>query len=129
MIIHGRNGVVKFANGTLNEVQDFTYTETVSAVDGTSMGDQWEKHLAGIPSWSMDVKCFFDKSDADGQETVRAGSSLIVSQMAEGNTSGSRIISGTATVMDVMVSAAKGGIVERSFKLKGNGASTIALVP
>jgi hypothetical protein len=129
-IVHGKNGVVRVgAAGQVNEVQKFSLDYSASTVDATSMGDTAEKHLIGILSWSGDITCLFDKADADGQELMLPGASVLVTLMPEGLTTGLRSYSGTVTITDVPLSVDKGSIVERSFKFKGNGALTIAALP
>ena len=129
-IVQGKNGVVRVgATGQVNEVQKFSLDISIATADGTSMGDDWEKHLAGVKNWSGDVSVLFDKTDADGQEALAIGASVTVNLMPEGSTTGLRNYSGTVTVTDTPISVDKGGIVERSFKFKGNGALTIAALP
>ena len=70
-----------------------------------------------------------DKTDATGQEGLTIGTDVTITMLPEGAATGSKQYSGTATVMDLALPLAKGAIVERSFKLKGNGALTIGLAP
>ena len=128
-IIHGKNGVVKLANGKFNEVQDFSIKESVGTSDATSMGDSAEKHLVNIPGWTCSLKAFYDRSDADGQEAASIGASIVVSLIPEGEATGNRVYTGTCTVMDIDINVSKAGIVERSFTLKGNGPLSKPLAP
>lgn len=121
---HGKNGVLKVGANTVAEVKSFEVNETADIADDSAMSDAAHTHLAGMTDWSGSCSCWWDDTDSTGQEALTVGASVTFNFYPEGDTSGDRQGSGTATVVSVGVAADMGDIVSREIELKGNGALT-----
>lgn len=119
---HGKGGVLKVGANTIGEVRSFEITETAEVAADTAMGDTWTTHNVGMSSWEASVTCWWDADDSTGQEALTVGSSVTFNAFPEGDSSGDRTGTGTATVVSVSLPQDVGENVERSFGLQGNGA-------
>lgn len=124
----GNDGVVKNSSNAVAEVRSFTVNQAAETVDDTVMGDSWRSHKLTFKTWSGTVECFWDDTDSTGQEAWTVGSSVTLTLLPEGTTTGDYSLSGTATITGVNHSQNSDGIVERSFDFQGNGALTISTV-
>lgn len=123
----GNEGLVRVGANTVAEVTEFEVTESVSVVDDTSMGDQYKSHIpnSGIKEWSGSLTCHWDEMDTNGQEALVVGASVTLALHPEGNTTGDKYYSGTATITQVTINTAMdGSTIKRSFNFVGNGALT-----
>ncbi|KQS90301.1 hypothetical protein [Rhizobium sp. Leaf386] len=119
---HGKNGKVKAgASGLVAEVTQFQVAETIKTSDTTAMGDTAETHLVGVPAWTATVDCNYDPADTTGQEVFLIGSSLTVAFYSDGDASGKKYMTGTASVTGSTVQAQSTERVTKSLSLLGNG--------
>jgi hypothetical protein len=128
----GTEGIVRVSTNTIAEVIEFEVTQSVTPIDDTAMGDQWKTHIAnsGIREWSGSLTCHWDETDTNGQETLIVGASVTLNLHPEGNTTGDRFYTGTATITEVTITTPMdGSTIRRSFNFVGNGALTVSTVP
>lgn len=125
---HGKDGLVKIGANTVAETTEWSLTQEIETTDDTVQGDSWKTHLVGMKSWSGSVNCFWDETDTNGQEALVVGASVTLNLYPEGATSGDTYYTGTATVTNVAIGAAKDSVVTRNFTFMGNGAVTEATV-
>ena len=126
---HGSEGLVYVGAGAGSEVNDFSVSSSAEFVDDTTLGDTAKTYNAtAVTSWSGSINCWWDETDADGQEAMTVGASVTLNLYPEGNSGGDTRLTGTALITEVGVSTSKGGIVERSFSFQGTGALTINTV-
>jgi hypothetical protein len=128
----GVEGQVKVGAVTIAEVTKFNFTENVSPVGDTSMGDTWETHIAGsgIKKWSGSIDCHWDEVDATGQGALLVGASVVLNLYPEGSVTGDRFYTGTATVTSRSIDTQMdGSAIGCSFDFQGNGALTYSTVP
>lgn len=121
----GNEGVVKLGANTVAEVTDFEFTETVTTIDDTSMGDTYKSHIAGsgIKEWSGSMTCHWDETDTNGQAAMTVGASVTLNLYPEGATSGDTYWSGTATITSRAQSQKMDGeTIKATFQFQGNGA-------
>lgn len=124
---HGKLGKVKIGTtNTVAEVTKFSISESVSTADATSMGDTAETHTVGIPSWSGKIEANYDPADTNGQVALTIGASLTLGLYTEGDGTGKKYLSGTATVTGLTIDASFTDNVKFSADIKGNGALTRA---
>ena len=120
---HGSEGLVYIGAGAVAEVNDFSVSQSAEFVDDTTLADTTKTYnVTPVTSWSGSISCFWDETDADGQEAMTVGASVSLILYPEGNGTGDTRYSGTALITEVGVSTSKGGIVERSFSFVGTGA-------
>lgn len=127
----GNEGLVRSGNNAVAEVTEFEFSQSVSVVDDTAMGDQWKTHIAGsgIKEWSGSLTCHWDESDTQGQQTFMVGASVTLNLHPEGNTTGDKYWTGTASITEVtLTTQMDGSTIKRSFKFIGNGALTESTV-
>lgn len=122
----GNEGVVKVGANAVVEVRSFELNEAVDPVEDTAMGDTHKTHIAGSghKEWSGTITCWWDKGDTNGQEALTIGASVTLNLFPEGDASGSRQISGLASITGIGVPVNMGDVVERTFEFRGNGALT-----
>ncbi len=125
---HGSDGVVKIGAATVAEVKSFSVEESAETYEtnAPTMNDPApaKAFKAGATSWNGSVDCFWDDTDATGQEALTVGAAVTVHFMPEGDTTGDNDINGSAIVTGISKQAAHDGIVEASFTLQGSGALT-----
>lgn len=125
---HGKNGKVKLTTNVVAEVTTFTVTGTIGDSDTTSMGDTAQTHIVGIPGWTARVEGNYDPADTNGQVALTIGGSVTVGLYTDGDATGKKYLSGTASIVGKSVSASFSERVTFSVDLKGNGALTSSTV-
>ena len=124
---HGNDGEVDFGGNTVGELQRWSIDIQQELTDDSAAGDAWRSHVNYIKSWSATVEVWYDPDDTGQAAADDVGTDVAIKLYGQGgSTSGLEEFSGTATVERVSVSNDKGGIVSRTFQLKGKGALAIA---
>lgn len=132
MAVHsGLEGIVRVGGtpATVAELTEWTLETSGETTDSTSINTAtanggWRTHVATLKGWSGSVKCFWDETDTNGQQTIDAGLSVDFKFYPEGNTTGDVFFSGTGIVTAVNRSAKVDGLVEVEFSFTGTGALT-----
>lgn len=127
----GVEGVAKIGANTIAELDEWEFTESVTPVDDTSMGDTHETHIAGsgIKKTEGSMTCHWDETDTNGQEAMTVGASLTLNLYPEGATSGDKYWTGTVSITSRNLSVKKDGdTIKRSFSWIANGALTYGTV-
>lgn len=127
----GNEGLVRVGSNTVAEVTEFEFTQSVTPVDDTAMGDAWKSHIAGsgIKEWSGSLTCHWDEADTNGQEALTVGASVTLNLHPEGNTSGDKYWTGTASITEVTITTPMdGSTIRRTFNFMGSGALTLSTV-
>lgn len=116
-VYNGANLVAEVNDYTLDLAADFAETSNLATVDKTT-------HATAIKSFRGTVNCWWDDSDANGQEAMQIGSSVTLKLRPEGVGTGLREYSGTCRITSESVQVRKGQITERSFAFEGSGVLT-----
>ena len=127
----GNEGLVRVGSNTVAEVTEYEFTQSVTPVDDTAIGDAWKTHIAGsgIKEWSGSITCHWDEADTNGQEALVVGESVTLNLHPEGATSGDKYWTGTASITEVtMTVPMDGSTIRRTFNFMGNGALTLSTV-
>ena len=117
----GNSGSVKISAATVAEVLSWSLTENANTADDTVLGDASTSHIAGLKSWSGSVSCYWDDTDATGQEAMVVGASVALHLLPDGATTGDIDFNGTATIVSIERSGANDTIVTANFNFTGNG--------
>lgn len=128
----GNEGQIKVGANVVAEVTEFEFTESVSPVSDTSMGDSYETHIAGsgIKKWQGSLTCHWDETNATGQGALTVGASVVLSLNPEGSATGDTIFGGTATITQRGQSTKMDGdTIKVSFEFVGSGALTQSVAP
>jgi hypothetical protein len=123
----GNEGQVKIGVNTIAEILSFEFTETVTPVDDTSMGDAYKTHIAnsGIKEWSGNFECHWDEADTTGQNALTVGASVTLNLYPEGSITGDIYWTGLATLTNRQQSQQMDGeTIKVNFEFLGNGALT-----
>lgn len=123
-VFHGKNGKVKLSSNTVLSVTKITVNEQVETADSTAMGDTAQTHESGIPGWSATVEAVRDSADTTGQEALTIGASVSIDFFQEGDASGKKYRSGTATVTGLEFDSEFTDNGRVSIELQGDGALT-----
>jgi hypothetical protein len=126
---HGKNGKVKLGTNVVAAVTKFSVAETVGDSDTTAMGDTAQTHIVGIPGWSGKIEGNYDPLNTTGQVALAIGTSVSVGLYTDGDASGKKYLSGTASVVGVSREASHTDRATFAIDIKGNGALTLASVP
>lgn len=118
---HGKGGTVKFGSNEVAHVTKFSVSETVETADSTEMGSTAQEHLVGISSWSGSLDCHYDPADTTGQASIDIGESVTLNLYTDGDASGKKYLSGTATVTQISIDSDMASVVKASFQFKGSG--------
>jgi hypothetical protein len=118
---HGKHGVVKVGANVVAEVDRWNVRETIPTEDDTAQGDTAQTHLVGIPGWNGSLMCHWDETDTNGQQAMTIGASVTLNLYPEGSGAGATYKTGTATITEIGIEVAKGGVVSREFNFLGNG--------
>jgi len=122
--ITGNDGDVTISAAVVAEVLSFSLTEGVNVIDDTVIGDAADTHLVGTTNWSGSLSCFWDDSDATGQEAMTIGASVEVHLRPEGAGTGNIDFNGTASITSIERAVANNAIVTANFSFQGTGALT-----
>ena len=122
----GKNGLVKLASDAVLALTGFDIEESVGVVDMTACGDTAETHDTLPGSWGGTINMNADHGGT-GQD-LRAGASVAFEGYTEGDSSGKTYLSGQVTVESMSIGSPHDGKVTREYKVKGNGALTVAVV-
>jgi len=120
----GSEGLVHIGTSALAELRSWEYSESMSAIDDTTLNDAWETKKAGNKAWSGSASSFWDETDTNGQETLTIGAEVTLKFYMEGTGTGATYKHGSALVTGVRQAAAINGMVEKDFTFTGNGALT-----
>lgn len=128
----GNEGQVKAGANTIAEIVSFSFTESVSTVDDTAMGDAYKTHIAGsgIKEWRGTFECHWDETDTNGQNALTVGASVTLNLYPEGSTSGDTYFTGLASIVNRgQTQQMDGQTIRVTFEFQGNGAVTRSTVP
>ena len=125
----GNGGAVKIGANTVAEMLDWSLTEGVNVIDDTVVGDAADTHQVGTTNWSGSVNCYWDETDATGQEAMTIGASVELHLEPDGAATGDIDFNGTATINSIERASANNSIVTANFSFTGNGALTRTVVP
>lgn len=120
----GNSGDVTISANIVAEVLSFSLTEGVNVIDDTVIGDAADTHEVGTVNWSGSLSCFWDDSDATGQEALTIGASVEIHLRPEGAGAGNIDFNGTASITSIERSVANNSIITANFSFQGNGALT-----
>lgn len=120
----GNAGTVTWGTGIVTEVLDFSLTEGIAVIDDTVIGDTSDTHVVGTKNWAGSINCYWDETDATGQEVMTIGASATLHLKPEGAGAGNIDFNGTATVTSIERAVANNSIITASFSFQGNGALT-----
>ena len=117
----GNGGQVQIGANVVAEVLSFSLSEGINVVDDTVAGDTSDTHKTGTTNWNGSVSCYWDETDATGQEAMTIGASVDLSLFPDGATTGDIDFNGTATITAIERSSANNSIVTANFTFQGNG--------
>lgn len=120
----GSEGIVKISANTVAETKSWTLEETAATIPDSAMGDTHETFKTGLRGWSGSIDCFYDPSDADGQEALAIGDVVVVNLYPTGDGSGDQEFSGNAIVTGISRQAAHDGMIDAAFSYQGSGVLT-----
>lgn len=120
----GKDGVVKIGANEVAEVVDFTVSESADTHDDTSKGDDWRSFKAGHKTWTGELTCRYDPTDANGQEALTIGATVALVLQPIGGTTGNPELTGNAIVTAVSEETPLEGLAGRTFSFQGSGALT-----
>lgn len=125
----GNEGKVKLGSDAIAEVTSFSITVSAATADKSALGDAWDSHHVGSKSWTAQIDCYLDQTDADGQASLSAGSEIeLLNLYAASDAAGRKYFSGAATVTQVTLQASRNQTVTYSMQVQGNGALSEATV-
>lgn len=122
---HGKSGVVKIGTDTVAEVTQFTLKEEGDLAEDTVQGDASKTYKPGTVGWSGSLSCFWDETDANGQEALTVNAVVALKLYPMGAGIGAKYYYGQAFVKDISIAVVKDGIVTREFSFTGNGDLTL----
>ena len=125
----GNGGTVGIGANTVAEVLSWSLTENANVADDTTLGDSSTSHIAGLLSWSGSVSCYWDETDATGQEAMTIGASVDLSLFPDGEAAADIDFNGAATIVSIERSGANDSIVTANFSFTGNGDLTRSVIP
>jgi hypothetical protein len=113
-------------------VTSFTFTESVSPVEDTTMGDPYKTHIigSGIKEWKGSLTAHWDELDTNGQVALVVGTSVTLNLYPEGSTTGDIFWSGVASITSRgQDTKMDGDTIKVDFDFMGNGVLTRGAVP
>ena len=120
----GNAGSVTISANAVAEILSFSLSEGVNVIDSTAIGDAADTHEVGTVNWSGSISCFWDESDATGQEALTIGASVDLHLLPEGAGSTNIDFNGQASVTSIERSVANNSIITANFSFQGDGALT-----
>jgi len=120
----GNGGVVKIGTNTVAEVLSWSLTEGINVMDDTVTGDTDDTHKVGTKNWNGSINCYWDDTDATGQEAMTTGASVALHLQPDGDTTGDIDFNGQASITGITRDPANNSIVTANFTFQGDGALT-----
>lgn len=120
----GKQGSVSVGVNVIAEVTGFTLEESMSPEDDSKLGDVWDGIVAGTQNWSVNLECWWDKSDTNGQQALALGAEVALNLFGDGTSPGDTSFVGNALITGRSRSWARGSTVGATFSLQGNGVLT-----
>lgn len=120
----GNGGEVQIGANVVAEVLSWSLSEGINVVDDTVSGDTADTHKTGTTNWNGSVSCYWDETDATGQEAMTIGAAVALHLLPDGSTTGDIDFDGNATITAIERSSANNSIVTANFTFQGNGALT-----
>ncbi|SHE68051.1 hypothetical protein SAMN02745157_0698 [Kaistia soli DSM 19436] len=118
----GNEGQVKIGANVIAEVTGFQITENAAVADTSTLSTAWDTHLAGSKSWSAQIDCWWDETDADGQGALEVGSTVsLLNLYCAGSSVGDTYFTGDGTVTQITRQVARNQTQTASFQVQGNG--------
>lgn len=123
--LDGNDGVVKIGTTIIAEVTAWSLSETADIKEDTAMGDTNKtRKPGGIKDWNVTIDCWYDHTDATGQEAMTVGSEIALDLFPGGDGSGDQSCAGNAIITAINSSGSKDGVVTRNFSASANGPLT-----
>ena len=123
----GSEGTVHFGTDAVGEIKSYSFNETVSTIEDTTIANDAKTFKAGQTSFSGSVDVFWDEADT-AQIAMTVGASITIKWYPEGADSTDKYYTGSAIVTRIDRSATIDGMVEASYGVTGNGALTLSTV-
>ena len=123
----GSEGTVHVGTDAVGEIKSYSFNETVSTIEDTTIANDAKTFKAGQTSFSGSVDVFWDEADT-AQIAMTVGASITIKWYPEGADSTDKYYTGSAIVTSIDRSATIDGMVEASYSVTGNGALTLSTV-
>lgn len=118
----GNSGKAKIGgSNTVAELTAVEISESAAVIDDSQLSDDWDTHLIGSKSWKGTMTCWWDETDAAGQEACVIGAPITFGFYPAGDGSGATYRSGSGTVTSVGHTVARNQTVGRTIEVTGNG--------
>lgn len=124
----GSEGTAKIGSNVIQEVKDWSVSESAETIDDTTLGDTARTKTVGLTSASGSMTAFWDETDTTGQGAMTVGAEVALKLYPEGATTGDMFASLLAIITEKGVSTTLDGMVETSVSFEANGAVTWATV-
>ena len=119
---HGRSGAVYIGANQVAEVNEFSVDLNAEFAEDSNMNDQDKtSHSDPIRSGSGTLTCWWDDTDANGQELLNVGESATLLLRPEGVGAGLNQLSFTARVTNEGITVRKGEINSRTIAFQVSG--------
>ena len=126
---HGNEGYVKIGANVIGEIQEWSFEESISPPEKHSMGDTHVSYQGGAPIRAQgSLSCWWDETDATGQELLLVGQEVSLVLAGEGDATGDVTYNGTALITNRGIQSQKEGIVTLSVQFNVQGALTRTVV-
>lgn len=123
----GSEGTVHVGTDAVGEIKSYSFNETVTTIEDTTIANDAKTFKAGQTSFSGSVDVFWDEADT-AQIAMTVGASITIKWYPEGADSTDKYYTGSAIVTSIDRSATIDGMVEASYSVTGNGALTLSTV-
>ena len=124
----GSEGTAKIGSNVIQEVKDWSVSESAETIDDTTLGDTARTKTVGLTSASGSMTAFWDETDTTGQGAMTVGAEVALKLYPEGATTGDTFASLSAIITEKGVSTTLDGMVETSMSFEANGVVTWAAV-
>mgnify|MGYP003958679403 FL=1 len=124
----GSEGTAKIGSNVIQEVKDWSVSESAETIDDTTLGDTARTKTVGLTSASGSMTAFWDETDTTGQGAMTVGAEVALKLYPEGATTGDTFAELSAIITEKGVSTTLDGMVETSVSFEANGAVTWATV-
>lgn len=115
----GSEGTVHVGGNAIAEIRDWSVEESAEVLDDTTMGDTWITNKSSLLSWTASINCFWDETDATGQQTMTNGALVALVMYPEGTGVGATRFTGSAIVTSISRTGSYNGMVEASLSVTG----------
>ena len=113
------DGAVYSGSYAVAEITGYNYGDSVTLVEDSNAFDTQESYKVGKKKGDGGIRCHYDPTDTNGQNTLRSGETVTLHIYPRGTTPGLKEFIGSVKIETFKTTGEDEGLVEAEFTFKG----------